>query len=64
VSPSSCITRSVTIIAWTPMRLAMKFGVSLAGTIPLPSRAVAKPSTKERTSGAVSAVGMTSSSFM
>ena len=40
--PSSCITATVAIMACTPTRLAMKLGVSLASTMPLPRRSWAK----------------------
>ena len=46
------------------MRLAMKFGVSLAATTPLPSRRAANDETSATISGSVSGVGISSSSFM
>jgi len=48
----------------TPTRLAMKLGVSLASTMPLPRESRAKSHTSSRIAGSVSAVGMTSNSFM
>ncbi len=64
VRPSSCMIWTVAIMACTPMRLATKLGVSLASTIPLPSRFRAQAATPSNTSGAVSAVGISSKSFM
>ena len=48
--------------AYRPMRLAMKPGVSLAMTTPLPRSRSAKRLTASVTAGSVSAVGMSSSS--
>ncbi len=45
------------------MRLAMKFGVSLAGTTPLPSTSSQKAEIALVTSGSVSGPGIVSSSF-
>ena len=38
VRSSSCISRTASSMMKTPMRLAMKFGVSRANTTSLPSR--------------------------
>ena len=48
------------MIACRPMRFAMKFGVSFAGTTPLPNRTQAKSETFCATSGAVRAVRISS----
>ncbi|MNL57195.1 hypothetical protein D3C87_1807390 [compost metagenome] len=47
-----------------PTRLAMKFGVSLARTTPLPSVVVRKASRRSRISGCVVAVGISSTRCM
>ena len=46
------------------MRLAMKFGVSLARTTPLPSARSQKSASVSRTSGLVAGPGISSTSFM
>ncbi len=46
-----------------PRWLAMKLGVSLAMTTPLPSRRSAKRAMRSVIAGSVSGVGMISSSF-
>ncbi len=58
------MTLTVAIMACTPMRLATKLGVSLPITMPLPRRVRAKSATKSAISGSVSAVGISSNSFM
>ncbi len=47
-----------------PMRLAMKLGVSLARTTPLPSAVMAKVSRSSSTFGEVAGVGISSTSVM
>ena len=50
-------------MAYVPIRLPIKFGVSLAITIPLPRWTRANSDTRLTTSGLVSGVGMTSKSL-
>src|SRR4030042_5293805 len=51
-------------MAWAPILLAMKLGVSLAKTMLLPNRASQKSAMKERVASSVSFPGMISISFM
>ncbi len=67
---TSSIVRSRSIMATSaapkpkdPMRLAMKLGVSLHRTTPLPSTRSAKASTAASASGSVSGPGIVSRSF-
>ena len=69
-STSSTVISSA-VISWiafsienVPMRLAMKFGVSLATTTPLPSRTSQISSSASSTSGSVFGPGISSTSFM
>ncbi|OQC22640.1 MAG: hypothetical protein BWX71_02346 [Deltaproteobacteria bacterium ADurb.Bin072] len=64
VNPSSSMAVRVAPMPWMPMRLPMKFGVSLAQTMPLPSLLSPNSATKSRTSFLVSSPGMISSRCM
>ena len=64
VRPCSSISVAAVNMTATPMRLAMKLGVSLAKTICLPRMRSAKAAKAATTAGSVSAVGMISSRRM
>ncbi len=63
VMPSLAIRRSAFIMENVPMRLAMKLGVSLATTTPLPRRRSQKSARASRTSAEVLGPGINSTSF-
>ena len=64
VSPAACISWSTVIIACTPMRLPMKFGVSLPTTMPLPSASSPKRLMRSTVCRSVSGPATISRSFM
>ena len=64
VMPSWAIRRMAVSMAKVPMRLAMKLGVSLARTTPLPRRRSQKSASASSTSGRVAGPGINSTSFM
>ena len=63
VMPSSPIRRMAFSIEYVPMRLAMKFGVSLAMTTPLPSLWSQNWVSASITSGRVAGPGIISTNF-
>ncbi len=63
VMPSVLISRKAFSIENVPMRLAMKFGVSLAMTTPLPSLRSQNSLSASITSGDVFGPGITSTNF-
>jgi hypothetical protein len=63
VRSMSFMVCSTTESPYDPMRLPMKFGVSLQRTTPLPSTRSPKASNPASTAGSVSGPGITSSSF-
>ena len=63
VKPCFCASAMVRIMANVPMRLAMKLGVSLARTRPLPSRPPHSASARAIVSGLVSAPATISTSL-
>ena len=62
--PSSDIKRMAVRMEKVPIRLAMKFGVSLARTMPLPRLRSQKSASASRSSGKVAGPGINSSSFI
>ena len=63
-SPNFAASATVANMPKVPIRFAMKFGVSLARTQPLPSVEVRKVSSRSTTSGSVAGVAISSTRCM